>query len=100
MIRTLTPLLSVAWLLAISANPMRGQAPTPIIVQAASATAPAAATPAPMVKASQSTDAQMKILREMQAANDEILKKQEATFQQLDELQKAADQLKIFGKRG
>ena len=35
----------------------------------------------------------------MKVANDELLKKQEAALQRLDELQKAADELKIFGKR-
>ena len=36
----------------------------------------------------------------VKAANDETLKRQEATLQQLDDLQKAAEQLKIFAKRG
>ena len=36
----------------------------------------------------------------MKSANDEILKKQTATLLQLDELQKAAEQLKIYSKRG
>lgn len=36
----------------------------------------------------------------MKAANEEMLRKQEATLQQLDEIQKAAEQLKIFSKRG
>ena len=40
------------------------------------------------------------MLQETMTANDEMLKKQEATLQQLDELEKAADQLKIFSKRG
>jgi hypothetical protein len=36
----------------------------------------------------------------MKATNAETLKKQEAVLQQLDELQKAAEQMKAFGKRG
>ena len=36
----------------------------------------------------------------MKAANAETLKKQETTLQQLDELQKAAEQIKVFTKRG
>jgi len=35
----------------------------------------------------------------MKTANAEVLKKQEATLQALEELQKAADEIKIFGKR-
>jgi len=42
----------------------------------------------------------IKMLQEMNTANEEMLKKQEATLQQLDELQKAADEVKIFSKRG
>ena len=33
------------------------------------------------------------------AANDEVIAKQKATLDRLDELQKAADQLKVFTKR-
>lgn len=40
------------------------------------------------------------MLQQMKAANEEILKKQQDTLQRLDELQKAAEQLKVFSKRG
>jgi len=40
------------------------------------------------------------MLQEMKTANEDMLKKQEATLQQLDGLQKAADEVKIFSKRG
>ena len=43
--------------------------------------------------------AAVKLLQEMKAANDEILAKQAATLTQLDELQKAADQIRIYTKR-
>jgi hypothetical protein len=36
----------------------------------------------------------------MEAANADVLKKQQATLATLDELQKAAEELKIFSKRG
>ena len=36
----------------------------------------------------------------MKAANAEILKKQEATLLQLEEMGKAAEQIKIYTKRG
>ncbi len=40
------------------------------------------------------------MLQQMKETNAETLKKQEAALQQLDEIQKAAEQLKIFSKRG
>jgi hypothetical protein len=36
----------------------------------------------------------------MKATNDETLKKQKVLLDQLDELQKAAEQMKAFSKRG
>jgi hypothetical protein len=35
----------------------------------------------------------------MKAANEETIRKQAATLEQLDELAKAADQLRIYAKR-
>ena len=75
----------------------RGQAPAPMVVQAA----PSAA--APVVHAAPAAgapSAALPLLQAMKAANDETLKKQEAALVQLDELQKAAEQLKIYSKRG
>ena len=85
----------------------KAQSPMPIIVPAMSpatsatdgsesqkGNAPAA------VKQAESFQAAIKMLQELKSANDEMLKKQEATLQQLDDLEKAADQLKIFSKRG
>jgi hypothetical protein len=77
------------------------QQPQPqLVVQAANT----AATPAPAKAPDVSDDATLQIaikaLQDAKKANDELLKKQEATLQQLDELQKAADQLRIFSKRG
>ncbi len=79
------------------------QQPTPaqVVIQAASAiSAPVAAKPAAPSNSSSSVQAAIKALQQVKAANDETLKKQEATLQQLDDLQKAAEQLKIFAKRG
>ena len=39
------------------------------------------------------------MLQEMKAANEETLRKQAATLEELDELAKAADQIRIFSKR-
>jgi hypothetical protein len=77
----------------------QNQSPAPmIIVQAASASStPAVSHPA---ENALSLQAAMTALQQVKAANEETLKKQQATLQQLDELQKAAEQLKIFAKRG
>jgi len=83
------------------------QQPTPslMVVQAANApAAPAASktttTTATTAPASSSLQTAIKALQQAKAGNDETLKKQEAMLQQLDELQKAAEQLKILAKRG
>jgi hypothetical protein len=78
----------------------KAQSPAPLIVQAASSTATAPTTPNPAAQNSDSLQAAIKLLQQMKATNEETLKKQEAALEQLDEIQKAADQLKIFSKRG
>jgi hypothetical protein len=101
MMRALS-LLIVALSPAFTFNSLRAQSPTPIVVQAAtSAPAPApAAAGTPMATDSVDNELQARLLRQMKAANDELLKKQEAALQRLDEIQKAAEQLKVFSKRG
>jgi len=97
--RTLTIcLLGAAALLVGGAN---GQQPTPPLVVVQPAGQPAAATPAPAAAAaSDATVATaIKALEQVKAANDATLKKQEEMLQRLDELQKAAEQLKVFSKR-
>lgn len=77
------------------------QSPAPIVIQAANA-APAAPTPRPASAAASTSDprAAFQLLQDMQTTNAETLKKQEATLATLDELQKAAEEIKIFSKRG
>jgi len=71
------------------------------ILPAQSPMPPVASTQAPAVPDdSGSIQAALKMLQEMKAANEETLRKQAATLQQLDELEKAADQLRIFARRG
>ncbi len=81
------------------------QQPTPImVIQAANNTQAAPAAPV-HTTANANTDAEaslqaaLKCLQETKAANAEILKKQDEMMEKLDDLQKAADQLKIFSKR-
>jgi hypothetical protein len=81
-------------------NVVLAQKPTPplVVVQAANSAAPA---PSPAVPAPDSSSMRtvVKSLQEVKAANDETLKRQEAALQQLEEMQKAAEQLKIFAHR-
>ena len=74
------------------------QTPMPIVVPAmtpASAQSPAAA--AVTTAATQTT---LKALQAIKAANEEILKQQTATLEKLDEIEKAANELRIYSKRG
>lgn len=59
--------------------------------------ASAAVAAAPAVDNSPSV---IKALQEMKAANDQILQKQAAALQQLEDMEKAAEQIKIYSKRG
>jgi len=75
------------------------QSPKPVIVQAATpAAAPSRAPAAP--ESSSSLSSALKMLQEMKAANEETLRKQAATLEQLDALEKTAEQIKIFSRRG
>ena len=77
------------------------QSPAPIVVQAANSTAAAkSATTAPVAPDVHSIPEAIKLLEQIKAANEEVLAKQKAALQRLDELQDAADQLRIFAKRG
>ena len=94
-------LVSLALVVFLAAMNMsvRAQTPAPIVVQAAT---PAQAATAVAPPASNVTEpaAAIGLLQEMQVTNADVLKKQEAALATLDELQKAAEELKIFSKRG
>ena len=76
------------------------QSPAPVIVQPANA-APATSTKlVASATDSQSISGALKVLEQIKAANAETLAKQKAALEKLDELQDAADQLRIFAKRG
>lgn len=76
-----------------------GQTPAPIIIQAATPTPAAAARPVATVPDT-STQSALRLLEEMKATNAATISKQEAALATLDELQKAAEEIKIFSKRG
>lgn len=90
-------LATFAVIATLALNSAHAQTPTPIAVKAEKETAPVSVATSTK---SDSMQAAMKSLQEMKAANEQILKKQQATLAALDELQKAADQIKIFSKRG
>ena len=93
-------LLLLVLLLTSVFNAARAESPAPIVVQAASPATATSTTTAAATKDADSVQVAIKTLQQMKAANDEILSKQKAALERLDELQQAADQLKIFAKRG
>ena len=85
----------------LSLSAVRAQSPAPIVVQAASPiTAAAPSKPAAAAPVASSVPDAIKSLEQLKAANDEVLAKQKAALDQLDELQQAVDELRIFSKRG
>jgi hypothetical protein len=86
---------------ALTLCTVRAQSPKPILVQAVGqpnvVAAPARVKP---VDPAPSAEATLKALEELKSANDVLLKQQNATLLQLEEMEKAADQIKIYSKRG
>lgn len=76
-----------------------GQSPAPLIIQAATP-APGGVAPASLGTAPGGSKSMMQLLQEMQATNAGTIKKQQAALETLDRLQKAAEEIKIFSKRG
>ena len=74
------------------------QSPTPLIVPAMTP-ATTVKSPATAENAANSTQAVLKALQAMKTANDEILRQQAATLQKLDEIEKAAQEIRIYTKR-
>ena len=93
-----TILFVFAVLLAVGG--VSAQSPTPIVIQATSATAATSTTSVPATTDVHSIPDAINLLEQIEAANDEVLAKQKAALERLDELQDAADQLRIFVKRG
>jgi hypothetical protein len=93
-------ILLIGLSLSLAAQEVEAQSPTPIVVQATSTVSVASTLPVPAVKDSHSVEAAIMLLDQMKAANDEILSKQKAALERLEEMQQAAGQLKIFATRG
>jgi ribulose 1,5-bisphosphate carboxylase large subunit-like protein len=74
------------------------QTPIPIVVPAM--TPAKAQSPAAAAVTTAATETSLKALEAIKAANDELLKQQAATLEKLDEIEKAANELRIYSKRG
>jgi hypothetical protein len=87
-------ILAAVSLAAIS----EAQSPTQLVVPAMTpaTTVKSPATPENAAGSAQST---LKALQAMKAANEEILKQQAATLQKLEEIEKAAQEIRIYTKR-
>ena len=75
------------------------QSPAPVVVPAMTP-ATTAKGPAAADNAAGSTQSALQALQAMKAANEEILKQQAATLLKLDEIEKAATEIRIYTKRG
>lgn len=87
---------------ALALGSLSAQSPAPVVIQAVPAGSNPAAVPAPAAqsKAASGSKTALQIVQEMQATNSATLQKQEAALATLDTLQKAAEDIKIFSKRG
>ncbi len=75
------------------------QTPAPIVVQAMTP-APRTQSPVAAGVTTTSTQTTLKALQAIKVANDELLKQQAATLQKLEEMEKAANELRVYSKRG
>lgn len=95
----LNPLIVAAVALTAILGTLSAQSPQPIVVPAQTAAPVTSAATQATTAASASDAANLQLLLEAEKANAEILQKQEATLKTLDELQKAAEQIRIYTKR-
>jgi hypothetical protein len=79
------------------ASGLPAQTQQPVIVPAQNVP-PAVAAPQPG-PAMSGAEGVMQTLQQMKATNADLLRKQQATLQQLDELEKAIEQVKIYSRR-
>ncbi|MFN2474753.1 MAG: hypothetical protein ABR526_00225 [Chthoniobacterales bacterium] len=90
--------------LTISLAGLHAQTGNQQVIQPTSsvATTAVAAPVAPtgLVDGDANAKALLQTLLQLKAANDEILKRQTATLSQLEEVSKAAEQLKVYATRG
>ena len=95
-------LLILSILVALSVL-THGQSSVPVIVPAVSSDETQGTKAQTGQEPAASSDALRSAIQQLEhtkTVNGELLKTQEATLQQLDEMQKQAEQLKIYSKRG
>jgi hypothetical protein len=80
--------------------PPAGSAAPIIVSPAADSALPVSAATAQKTAGEPDLTVEIELLKELRAKNDETLKKQQAALEALDQLQKDADQVRIFSKRG
>jgi len=83
---------------AILASTSDAQTPMTIVVPAM--TPASAQSPAAVAVTTAATQTTLKMLQAIKAANEEILKQQSATLQKLDDIEKAANEIRVYSKRG
>ena len=76
------------------------QTPEPSPTPLSAELTPTPTPPAEIAKEQAELAANIKQLQELKTQNEEILKQQQATLDALDELEKAAEQIRIYSKRG
>ena len=93
--------LGLAAALVLVGFAVSAQSPAPVVLPAAPdrTPAPAVSTPQDQTDGGDLT-AEIELLQDLKVKNAETLKKQEALLESLDQLQKDADQIRIFAKRG
>jgi hypothetical protein len=94
-------LLTALAMMILTGFALRAQSPQPVVIQAITPqSANNAPKPAPVQTTAAVPDATLKLLQDIKAANAAVLGKQAETLQQLEDLEKAAEQIRIFSKRG
>jgi hypothetical protein len=91
-----TLILFVAGTIVVAST--NAQSPMPVVVPAM--TPATAQTPAAAAVTTAATQTTLKALQAVKAANDELLKQQTATLEKLEEIEKAANDIRIYTKRG
>ncbi len=96
-----TRFLALLFVFSLTIGAIEAQSPPPdVVIQAATPGPAKAKTSGASGPATGDLKAILQLVQQMKATNAATIKKQQATLEMLDELQKAADELKIFSKRG
>jgi hypothetical protein len=96
-----TVFIALLFVFGLTMGAIDAQSPSPdIVIQAATPGPAKAKTSGASGPATGDLKAMLEVVQQMKSTNAATIKKQQATLEMLDELQKAADELKIFSKRG